>query len=704
MTTTSESSQLRGTSTTAPVATKEPHRTTLHGDTRVDDYFWLRNKDTPEVTAYLQAENRYAESVLGHTQSVQETLYREMLGRIKQTDLSVPVFERGYHYYARTEEGKQYAIYCRRPGTMDAPEEILLDLNEFAETHKFVGIGTFQISNDGTKLAYSLDSTGFREYTLHVKDLVTGKHGSENIEKVRFVAFSADGQTLFYTVDDHAKRPYRVYRHRLGADPAGDELIYEESDERFRAVVWRSRSREIIFVRSESMTTSEVHYVPADRPDEKLRTVAARTPDHEYSVEHGGDHFFIRTNDKGRNFRIVSAPVRDPQPANWRELIPHSDDIMRTSLKVFRKHYVVHEREGGLPHVRVVDRADASAHRLPFPEPTYTVYGGQNPEYDSDSYRYSYQSLITPRSVFNYHIPERRTELLKETEVLGGYDRSQYVSEWLYASAADGARIPVSLVHKRGTPRDGSAPVLLRGYGAYGISSSARFSSASLSLLDRGVVVAIAHVRGGGEMGKTWHDQGRMFHKKNTFSDFIAAAEYLISSRYTSSDRLVITGGSAGGLLMGAVTNMRPDLFKAVVSHVPFVDVINTMSDDDMPLTVGEFEEWGNPRIAEQYEYMKSYCPYSNIEAKDYPAILMRTSLNDSQVMYWEPAKYVAKMRTLKTDRNPLILTINMTGGHGGSSGRYDRLREVALDYAFVLWQVGLHEPKAAGVGEVAAP
>ena len=672
-----------------PVAKKLPKVDVLHGDRRVDEYYWLREKSNPEVISYLEAENAFTAAVLKPTEAFQESLYKEMLARIKQTDLSVPVRDHGFLYYSRTVEGKQYPIYCRKTLAPDAPEQILLDLNDLATGQKFMDLGSYTVSSDGNLLAYSTDNTGFRQYTLRVKDLRTDQLLPDRIEKTVSVAWAADNKTLFYIVEDHAKRPYRLYRHALGStDP--DPLIYEEKDEKFSLDVERSRSRAYLFLASESLTASEVRFLPAATPDAAWKLIAPREKDHEYEVDHRGDRFFIRTNSGGRNFRLVSAPAADPRRENWQEVIPHRPNVMLAGMDFFADFYALFEREDGLPRLRITSFRDTQSHRIEFPEPTYSASPGQNPEYDTKTFRFNYQSFITPSSVFDYDMDKRTRTLLKQTEVLGGYDPSQYQSERLWATASDGARIPISIVYRKGLKRDGSAPLLLYGYGSYGASMSATFSSNRLSLLDRGVTFAIAHIRGGGELGKPWHDQGRMMHKRNTFTDFIASAEFLIAQKFTAKDRLAITGGSAGGLLMGAVTNMRPDLFKAVVSLVPFVDVLNTMADSSLPLTVAEFEEWGNSANKAEYDYMKTYCPYTNLEKKSYPAILVRTSLNDSQVMYWEPAKYVAKLRSLKTDTNPLLFKTNMAAGHGGSSGRYDYLREVAFDYSFLLSQFGL--------------
>jgi oligopeptidase B len=689
-----------------PVARREPVEHVLHGDRRVDHYAWLRRKEDPEVIAYLEAENAYTDAILKPTEPFQEKLYQEMLGRIQQTDLTVPYRLRGYLYYSRTEEGKQYASHCRRRDAEGAAEELLLDLNALAEGHSFLGLGSFEVSDDNHLLAYSTDTTGFRQYTLCVKDLRTGTPVPERFERVTSVAWASDNRTLFYTVEDETtKRSHRLYRHVLGATEP-DPLIYEEADERFRIEVDRTRSGVFLILTIASHTASEVRYLRADQPAGEFRLIDPREDNHEYYADHhpglapnaSDGIFYVRTNSGGRTFRLMATPVSDPRRQSWREVISNRPDVMLAAAEVFRTHLVLFEREGGLPYLRIVDlttdgvSALAASHRIEFAEPAYNASIGENPEFSAAHLRFQYESFVTPRSILDYDIRTCEQTLRKQQPVLGGYDPSLYVSERLHVRAADGTRVPLSVVHRRDTPRDGSAPLLLYGYGSYGISMPVNFSSNRLSLLDRGVIYAVAHIRGGGELGKPWHDAGRMKNKRNTFTDFIAAAEYLIAQGYTKPEKLVIEGGSAGGLLMGAVTNVRPDLFRIVISHVPFVDVLNTMLDASLPLTVGEYEEWGNPQIAEDYFVMKTYCPYTNLERKDYPAILAKTGLNDSQVMYWEPAKYVAKMRTLKTDANPLLLKINMGAGHGGASGRYDYLREIALDYAFFLTHLGHKE------------
>jgi len=672
-----------------PTARKQPRVDVVHGERREDDYFWMREKSNPEVASYLEAENAYADAVMKPTEAFQQTLYGEMLGRIQETDVNVPYRQGAYFYYSRTEQGKQYPILCRKFESLEAPEQVTLDVNLLAEGHSFMALGAYAVSDDGNLLAYSTDSTGFRQYDLFIKDLRTGQSGPAVAPKTGSVAWAADNRTLFYTIEDEAKRHYRLYRHRLGA-ATPDELVFEEPDEAFNIGVGRTRSRDYLVLGAGSLTTAEARILSADDPTGDWRLLAPRIRDQEYDVDHHDGWFYFRVNDTGRNFRLVKAPVSAPGRESWTEVIPHRPSVMLEGVDFFRAFYVLLEREKGLQRLRLVDIASGAAQDVPFPEPAYSVFPAANAEFDTRKFRYSYESMVTPRSIFDYDVDTKTSALLKEQPVLGGYDRNQYVSERLFAAAPDGVPVPISIVYRKDTPRDGSASMLLGGYGSYGIPLPVTFSSARLSLLDRGVVVALAHIRGGGEMGKPWHDDGRLMKKRNTFTDFIAAAEHLLARKYTSSDRLVIEGGSAGGLLMGAVANMRPELFKAVVSHVPFVDVINTMLDATLPLTVGEYDEWGNPQEKGAYDYMKTYCPYTNLAARAFPAMLVKTSFNDSQVMYWEPAKYVAKMRTLKTDANPLVLKTNMGAGHGGASGRYDRLREIAFDYAFVLGQVGI--------------
>jgi oligopeptidase B len=560
-----------------------------------------------------------------------------------------------------------------------------------AKGQKFMSVRDFAVSDDGNLLAYSTDNTGFRQYVLAVKDLRSGKLLPDHAERVGSIAWANDNKTIFYTVEDPTtKRQFQLYRHTAGSD-GSDKLVYEEKDERFNVETAKTRSKAYIFLFCGSHTTSEARYIPADQPMAEFKVLEPRKQDVVYYPDHNGSFFYIRVNDTGRNFRLVRAPVSDPRSANWQEVVPHRANVMLDDTDFFKNYYVLSERENGLPQMQVTDLATGKSRRIQFPEPAYSSYPYANREYDTNKFRYGYQSFITPRSVYEYDMATSKSTLLKQKEVPGGYDRTKYQVEQIYASASDGVKVPISVVHLKSAKMDGTGPMYLTAYGSYGYPLDISFNSDRFSLIDRGVVFAIAHIRGGGEMGKAWHDDGRMMHKKNTFTDFIASAEYLVKQGYGSKDRLVIEGRSAGGLLMGAVLNMRPDLFHAALVGVPFVDVINTMLDESLPLTVAEFEEWGNPKEKPAFDYMISYSPYDNIEAKTYPNMLVRTSFNDSQVMYWEPAKYVAKMRAMRTDHNSLILKTNMSpAGHGGASGRYDRLHEVAFDYAYFLTQMGI--------------
>ena len=674
-----------------PVAKKVPHVTEVNGHKMVDNYAWLREKSNPEVRAYLEQENAYTDAVMKPTEPFQKKLYDEMLSRVKETDVEVPYREGDYFYYIRFEAGKQYPIRCRKKASDDAPEEVLLDVNQLAQGQAFMTIQAFAVSPDGNELAYSYDNTGFRQFTLAVKDLRSGKTLADHAERVGSVVWANDNQTIFYTQEDPvSKRQYRVYRHTAGsANP--DVLVYEEPDERFTVEAYKTRSQAFIFIVSRSHTTSEARYIPATQPDGDWHVLEARKPGVEYYPDHNADSFYIRVNDTGRNFRLVTAPLTDPGAKNWHEIMAHNPGIMLDEMDLFRNFLVLYEREGGLPQIRVIDLRDGQSKRIAFPEQAYAAHPYINRVYDTTEFRYGYQSPITPPSVFSYDMEKGTSTLLKQKEVPGGYDPKKYQVEQIYAVASDGVKIPISVLHLKGAKLDGTGPLYLYGYGSYGISLDSFFNSNIFSMVDRGVVTAVAHIRGGGEMGKTWHDAGRMMNKKTTFTDFIACAEDLTKRGYGSKDRLVIEGRSAGGLLMGAVLNMRPDLFKAALVGVPFVDVINTMLDESLPLTVGEFEEWGNPKEKAAFDYMITYSPYDNIEAKAYPNMLVKTSFNDSQVMYWEPAKYVAKMRATRTDKNILLLKTNLSpAGHGGASGRYDRLKEVAFDYAYILTQMGI--------------
>ncbi|MBX3146197.1 MAG: S9 family peptidase [Gemmatimonadales bacterium] len=670
-----------------PVARREPTAFSMHGETFHDDYAWMCRRDDPEVRAYLEAENAYGHAVLAPLAPLEATLYDEMLARIRQTDLSVPYRDGEYWYYSRTVEGQQYAIYARRHGSMEAPEEVLLDLNTLAEGHTFMGLGVYAISPDAGLLAYAIDTTGFREYTLHVKDLATGEARIVPVPRVGSFAWAADSRAFFYTVDDPVtKREFRMYAAVV--DGGAARLVYEETDERFRVIVTRTRSRRYLVMYAASHITSEAHVLETDAPDGAWRVVSPRRQDREYDIEHHGDHFYIRVNDTAATFRVVSAPVAAPDEANWVEFLPAHLGVMLEGFECFAGHWVSWERSEGLPRIRVGPVGSPAGRLVEFGEEVYDVSPSINLTWETTRLRYRYESFVTSSSVYEYDMQTHVSVLLKRKEVLGDYDPSRYVSERLFAVAPDGVRVPISLVRLAGPTV--AVPTYLTGYGAYGISYPVSFTSNRLSLLDRGVAFAVAHVRGGGELGRPWHDAGKLGQKSNSFTDFIAVADHLAAVGRTTPSQLVIEGGSAGGLLMGAVINARPDLASAAILQVPFVDVLNTMRDPTLPLTVGEYEEWGNPDIEEQFRWIRSYCPYTNLRSGSYPALLIRSSLNDSQVMYWEPAKYVAKLRTIDTDPRPVILLTNLDAGHSGASGRYDRLREIATDYAYVLWRVGL--------------
>jgi oligopeptidase B len=674
---------------TPPVAQRIEHREERHGATVIDNYFWLRDKSNPAVIEYLKAENAYTDALTKGLKPFEEALYTEMLGRIKQTDLSVPSRNDGYLYYSRTEEGKQYPIQCRRKGSMEAPEEVLLDGNQLATGHTYFGLGAFAVSDDTHLLAYTTDVTGYRQYTLHVKDLRTGQTLPDTAERVTSLEWASDNKTLFLTTEDAVtKRSDHLWRHTLGA--SGNDPIYQEKDELYTIYTSRTRDRKFIFLDIQSTDTTEVRYLASDHPGADFHVFLPREKKHKYDLDHREGLFYIRSNKDAKNYQILTAPVSDPSPKNWKVFVPHQADVLVQGVNLFKNYAVVLEKSKALNGIRMLDFRTGQWHSMSFPEPVYSAFPAGNPEYDAHVFRYSYTSLITPASVFDYDMETHKATLLKQQEVLGGYDPTEYVSERAWATVRDGTKVPLSIVYKKGFRRDGTAPLFLYGYGSYGAGMPATFSSQRLSLLDRGMVYVIAHIRGGDEMGEAWHDDGMLMKKKNTFYDFVDSAEYLIQEKWTSKDRLVIQGGSAGGLLMGAVVNLRPDLFRAVHAAVPFVDVMNTMLDPSLPLTVGEYLEWGNPNEQAAYDYMKSYSPYDNLEKRAYPAMLVTTSLNDSQVGYWEPAKYVARLRTLKTDSNPLLLKVNLGAGHGGASGRYDRLKEQAFEYAWLMSQVGI--------------
>lgn len=680
-----------------PVARRDPKLIPIHHTELVDDYAWLREKGAPEVNAYLEAENAYTAANMQDTEELQQALYEEILSHIKEDDESVPYEDNGWIYITRTLKGSQYPLFLRKPAaTPEADYSVLLDVNELAEGQAFMSVGSLSVSPDTKLLAYTTDNTGFRQYTLHVRDLTTGQDLNDTAERVTSLAWAADSSTIFYTTEDEqTKRSNLLYRKVLGADAV---QVFEEPDERFNIGIGRSSDRKFLLLDCGSHTTNEVHFLDLANPAGEFTMIAPRVDDEEYHPDHRDGYFYLQTNNQAEQFRLVRAPVATPGREHWEELLPEKKDSPLASFDLFQNFVVTRYREAGLPILRVFGFDDAGKPIVPndirFPDPAYTASGEINPDFHASVYRYAYQSLVRPPSVYRYDVATKESTLLKQQEVPGGFDASRYAAERLWFAATDGTRVPVSLVYRKDTFRkDGTSPLYVYGYGSYGYPLPLGFSASRLGLLDRGVVVAYAHIRGGGELGDPWHDAGKMMAKRNTFTDFIEAVEYLVKHGYGDPKRVAIEGGSAGGLLMGAVTNMRPDLFRAVLSHVPFVDVMNTMLDATLPLTVAEYEEWGNPNEPEAFAYMRSYSPYDNLDAladTDVPAMLVKTSLNDSQVMYWEPAKYVAKLRTLKKNATPLLLHINMDAGHGGASGRYDYLKEIAFDHAFLLRELGL--------------
>lgn len=679
---------------TPPVAKVSPVDLTTHGDVRTDDYFWLRARTSPEVISYLEAENAYTDSIMVPTLGLQDLLFEEIKARIKQTDESVPYRMDDYFYYDRYEEGKEYAIYCRKAGSLSAPEEVILDVNELAEGHDFFSVRGFRVSYEQDILAYAADTVGRRKYTIYFKNLSTGETFPDAIAEVTpNMAWANDNKTLFYSKQDPVTlRPYRIYRHTLGTDVSQDVLVYEEKDDTYNCSVTRTKSKRFLLIESEQTLATEYRYLSADDPSGEFNVINPRRRDHEYHVDHFGDHFYIRTNLDAKNFKLMKTPIDATAEENWTEEIPHRDDVLLEGIDIFRDHLVLEERKNGLNQIRIMPWSGAGEHYVEFEEPAYLAYTTRNYNFDTDVLRFQYESMTTPESTYDYNMNTKERTLLKQEEVLGGFDKNNYKTERLWATARDGVKVPISIVYRKGMRRGGKNPLLLYGYGSYGYSIDASFSSPRISLLDRGFIYAIAHVRGGQELGRDWYEDGKLLKKKNTFTDFIDCAEYLIREGYTGPDNLYIRGGSAGGLLIGAVINMRPDLFKGAIAAVPWVDVVTTMLDASIPLTTAEYDEWGNPNDKEYYDYMLSYSPYDNVKAQEYPNLLVTTSLHDSQVQYWEPAKWVAKMRALKTGDNVLLLKTRMQAGHGGVSGRYKRYKETAFEYAFILNLEGIYQ------------
>jgi oligopeptidase B len=675
-----------------PRAPKRPHQLEFHGETREDPWFWLRQPDDPATLEYLKAENAYTEAVMEPHKELQEALYAEMRGRIKEDDSSVPEKEGDYYYYTRFEEGGQYPIYCRKRGGLDSPEQVLLDVNLLAEGREYLRVGMFKNSPDHRWIAYSVDTDGSERFAIQVKDPETGELMPEVITNTHYsLEWANDNATFFYSVLDEHHRPVKIFRHRLGNDPAADELVYEEKDSRFFVGAGKSPSRRFIYVAAEGNNMSEWYFLDADHPDSGLTLIEPRQPDFEYDVVDHDERFLIRHNGDGaRDFKVSETPIADPGKSNWKDFIPHEAGRIIRDVHAFKDYLAVSYRRMGLPQVQVIHLASKEIHNIAFDDEDYTVRVNQGREWDSSTLRFSYASLTTPPTVFDYDMASRERELRKQTEVLGGFSPEHYITRRLWAPARDGTQVPISLLYQKDIPLDGSAPLYLYGYGSYGITMEADFGSARLSLVDRGFIFAIAHIRGGMEMGWDWYEQGKLLNKKNTFNDFIDCAEYLIDQGYTTKRNIVAAGGSAGGLLVGAVANMRPDLFKAVVAQVPFVDVLNSMLDDSLPLTTMEYNEWGNPKDKRYYHYIRSYAPYENVRAQEYPHMLITGGISDPRVTYWEPTKWTARLRELKTDDNMLLLKINMDSGHGGASGRFERLREVALEYAFILKAFGM--------------
>lgn len=676
-----------------PVAKKAPKELTIHGDTRIDNYYWLKEREDQEVLDYLSLENEYKKEMLSHTESFQTKLFEEIKGRIKQDDQSVPYKDNGYYYITRFEEGTEYPIYSRKKETLEADEEILLDVNELAKPYDYYNVGSRSVSPDNTILAYGEDTLSRRLYTLRFKNLKTGELLEDQILNTSGTAVWAnDNKTIFYAAKDPTTlRSYKIFRHKLGTPASEDVEIFHEEDETFIAFIYKTKSKKYIVSGSYATLSREFRILNADTPEEEFRVFQARARNLEYGIAHFNDKFYIRTNLDAKNFRLMETDENATAKENWKEVIPHREDVLLEDIDIFKNYLVLSERINGITQLRIRPW-EGEEHYIDFGEDAYLAYASTNPEFDTELLRIGYTSMTTPNTTYDYHMQTKAFNQLKQQEVVGDFDSKNYQSERIYVKARDGVKVPVSIVYRKGFKKDGQQPLLLYAYGSYGNSMEPYFSSVRLSLLDRGFAYAIAHIRGGEEMGRWWYEDGKLLKKKNTFTDFIDCGAYLIDQNYTNSDKLFAMGGSAGGLLMGAVINMAPEMWKGVVAAVPFVDVITTMLDESIPLTTGEYDEWGNPNVKEYYDYIKSYSPYDNVEAKDYPAMLVTTGLHDSQVQYWEPAKWVAKLREMKTDNNPLLLHTNMEAGHGGASGRFERFKDTAMEYAFLLDLAGINE------------
>lgn len=679
----------------APQAKKEPVKLEKHGDVRIDNYFWLKERENPDVMDYLTRENLYNEEMTAHTAEFQEKLFQEMKGRIKEDDSSVPYKLNGYWYITRYEKGKDYPIYSRKKETLDAPEEILFDVNEMAKGYDYYRLGGLNVSPDNRLIAFAVDTVSRRKYTIQIKNLETGEILPVKIKTTTGGStWANDNETLFYArKDEETLRSDKIYKHRLGNDPQNDQMVFFEEDEAFHTYIYKSKSDKYLIIGSDSTLTSEYRVLDADDPDGEFRVVQPRIRGMEYSIAHYEDHFYILTNKDGaKNFKLMKTPVSATTEENWTEVIPHKEEVLLEDIDLFKDYLVVSERSDGLNKIRVSRWDGTEAYFLPFDNETYTAYTGSNPDFDTEILRYTYNSLTTPTQVVDFNMRTREKDVKKEQTVLGDFSKEDYISDRIWATAEDGTKIPMTLVHKKGLERDGSNPVLQYAYGSYGSTIDPYFSTVRLSLLNRGFIFVLAHIRGGEYLGRQWYEEGKLLKKKNTFTDFVDCSLHLIKENYTSPEHLYASGGSAGGLLMGVVANIAPQLYNGIIASVPFVDVVTTMLDESIPLTTGEYDEWGNPNSPEYYEYMKSYSPYDNVTAQDYPNMLVTTGLHDSQVQYWEPAKWVARLRELKTDNNKLLFHINMEAGHGGASGRFEALREVAEEYAFLLDLEGIDQ------------
>jgi len=683
-----EKTGMKPTNIQPPDVEKKPKKLTIHGDTRIDNYYWLNDRENPEVIDYLKAENKYTKAALEPTEKLQKKLFKEMKGRMKEDDRSVPAFKNGYYYYTRYQKGKEYPLYCRKEGSLEADEEIMLNVNKMAKGYDFYNVRGLSVSPDNKLLAYGVDTVGRRKYTLHIKNLENGKIYDEGIPLTAGSAvWAKDNKTLFYTKKHpETLRTYKIFRHTLGNKASMDTVVYHESDPTFSTYVNKTKSNDYILISSHSTMADEYRYLDAAEPDGEFSIIQPRQRGIEYSVSHHNDHFYILTNWKAKNFRLMKTSVEEGGKNNWEEVIPHREDVFLEGVEVFKNYLAIEERKKGLTEIAVRNWDSDSTHYIEFEEEVYAAGISENPEYESDDLRYIYSSMTTPRTTYDYNMKTRKKKQKKQEEVLGKFDPDNYKVKRLWADADDGKKIPMSVVYRKGIKLDGTNPALLYGYGSYGATIEPRFSSKRLSLLDRGFVYAIAHVRGSQYLGREWYEEGKLLNKRNTFTDFNDCAEYLIKKDYTNQNHLYAMGGSAGGLLMGAVVNMQPELYKGVVAAVPFVDIVTTMLDESIPLTTSEFDEWGNPKKNKYYEYMLSYSPYDNVMAQEYPNMLVTTGLHDSQVQYWEPAKWVAKLRDKKKGDQVLLLHTNMEAGHGGSSGRYESLRETAREYAFFLY------------------